>query len=62
MAKIVKFISFFFIGFLLCGCTPQSNSLKPTAQSREWNALFDSKEWRPINNEQTIESFDKTAM
>jgi hypothetical protein len=36
--------------------------LKPTAQSREWNALFDSKEWQPINNEQTIESFNKTAM
>ena len=65
MTKFTKFIFFsFFIGFLLCGCVGnmQSNSLKPNSQTKEWNSLFDSSDWQPVNSEITIENFNKKAM
>ena len=65
MTKFTK-LTFFslFTGFLLCGCVGnmQSNSLKPNSQTKEWNSLFDSKEWQPVNSEKTIENFNKKAM
>lgn len=61
MTKFTKSILFsFFMGLLLCGCVgnQQSNALK----AKEWNSLFDSAEWQPVNSEITIENFNKKAM
>ena len=31
-------------------------------ETKEWNSLFDSKDWQPVNDEKTIENFNKKAM
>lgn len=56
---MTKFIT---ISFLMCVLFTGCALNQPHKQTKEWNSLFDSSDWQPINNEKTIENFNKKAM
>ena len=60
--KFTKII-FVLVSLIFCGCVDkQEVSSNINKQSKEWNSLFDSSDWQPVNNEKTIENFNKKAM